>query len=183
LLPRAGFAACRQTFVRRGQNCGVGLRSSGADRWASRYGIKAGGTARTLAAGTLPCDGGVAFETPRQHAGAPLAATSWGHSRSLAALPLSSRFATFSQPVVRSPPAVRMSNGNSSEVRGLGFNRNGGRGPHPLGRRASQERWRAARASSQSFGTDAAGDRRTGRTIERPKPNYIFGRGGKCSER
>jgi len=60
---------------------------------ASRYGIKAGGTAivmTTLAAGTLPwSDGGrVAFETPRQYAGAPLAATSWAHSRSLDALPL-----------------------------------------------------------------------------------------------
>jgi hypothetical protein len=42
-----------------------------------------------LAAGTLPWnDGGVAFETPRQHAGGPLAATSWAHSRSLDALPL-----------------------------------------------------------------------------------------------
>jgi hypothetical protein len=87
--PRAGFAARRQTFVRRGQNCGVGLQSFGADRWASRYGIKAGGTAGTLAAGTRPwSDAGVAFETPRQHAGAPLAATSSAHSRSLDALPL-----------------------------------------------------------------------------------------------
>src|SRR5215831_379140 len=34
LLFRAGFAARRQTFVRRGQNCGVGLRSSGG--WQMR---------------------------------------------------------------------------------------------------------------------------------------------------
>ena len=75
------------------RNCGVGLRSYGGLADASRYGIKADGTAivmTTLAAGTLPwSDGGrVAFETPRQHAGAPLAATSWAHSRSLDALPL-----------------------------------------------------------------------------------------------
>src|SRR5262249_49233483 len=41
LLPRAGFAARRQTFVRRDHKCGVGLQSSGADKWASRYRIKA----------------------------------------------------------------------------------------------------------------------------------------------
>src|SRR5262245_62428539 len=34
LLPRAGFAARRQTFVRRCQNCGVGLWSSGG--WQMR---------------------------------------------------------------------------------------------------------------------------------------------------
>src|SRR5262245_59694882 len=111
-------------------------------------------------------------------------------ARSVSRFAPRSRLATFSQTFVRSWPLVASASAggkneqwNNPEIQELGFNPDGARGPYPLGGRTPQKRRRARGAPSYACRTNAGADRRTGRAIDRARPNRIFERSGKCSER